>query len=166
MGWAALFQAIAKAVTNTVSTLSYISESKKQASEIASQAQAQADERARQSKKMMQQQKTSFLKSGVYFNDGSAKAVIDETYDTAMRDINDINKDSITNQKKLIRSSKIAGLTYLLDPVGNDGSNYANNIYQGFAKTNSNTNSNSALFQNKKTIKTSGGVYGDNTLFA
>lgn len=159
MGWAAIFQAIAQGITNTISTIAYISENKKQAKEIAYQAQEQADDRARQAKKLMSQQKTSFLKGGVYFNDGSANDVIGETYDTAMRDISAINRDSITNQKRLIRSSQTAALTYLIDPVKNNGGDYANRIYQGFA----NNNNSSAR---KNTIKVSGGISGDNMMFA
>ena len=162
MGWASIFSAIAQGITNTISTIMYVKENKNQAKEVAYQAQQQADERARQAKKLMAQQKTSFLKGGVYFNDGSAKDVIDETYDTAMRDIQAINRDSITNQKKLIRSSKTAFLTYLIDPVGNNGANYANGIYQGFA----NSNKSSTRKNTKNSIKVSGGISGDNMTFA
>ena len=159
MGWAVIFQAIAQGITNLVSTYSYIKENKNQANEIAYQAQQQADERARQAKKLMSQQKTSFLKGGVYFNDGSARNVINVTYDTAKRNIQEINRDSITNQKKLIRSSRTAFLTHLIDPVNNNGGDYASRIYQGFANN-----------TNKKSYKTgtrvSGGISGDNQMFA
>lgn len=141
MGWAAIFQAIAQGVTNLFSTATYINENKKQAKEIAQQAQEQADERARQAKALMQQQKTSFLKGGVYFDSGSPVNVIDETYNTAIRDIDAMDRDSITQQKRLIRSGKTAFFTFLIDPVGNNGGQYASNIYQGFANSNSVKNS-------------------------
>ena len=64
--WAAIAQAIASMVTNTISTYQTIRESKKQAGEIAQQYQQKADARAREARTMMSQQKTSFLKGGVY----------------------------------------------------------------------------------------------------
>lgn len=133
MGWFAIFQAIAKGLTNALSTASYISENKQQAKEIARQAQEQADERAKKAKALMQQQKTSFLKGGVYFDSGSPVAVIDETYDTAMEDIEAINRDSVTQQKKLIRAGKTAFASFLIDPLGNDGGQIAGNIFQSFS---------------------------------
>ena len=42
MGWAAIFQAIAQGITNTISTIAYIRENKNQAKEVAYQAQQQA----------------------------------------------------------------------------------------------------------------------------
>ena len=133
MGWFAIFQAIAKGLTNALSTASYIKENKEQAKEVARQAQEQADERAKKAKALMQQQKTSFLKGGVYFDSGSPVAVIDETYDTAMEDIRAINQDSLTQQKKLIRAGKTAFASFLIDPLGNDGGQIAGNIFQSFS---------------------------------
>lgn len=132
MGWFAIFQAIAQGLTNAFSTASYINENKKQAEEIARQAQEQADERAKKAKAMMQQQKSSFLKGGVYFDSGSPVNVIDETYDTAMQDIAAIEKDSLTQQGKLIRAGKTAFYSFLIDPLGNNGSQLASNIFEGF----------------------------------
>ena len=132
MGWFAIFQAIAQGLTNAFSTGSYINENKKQAEEIARQAQEQADERAKKAKAVMQQQKSSFLKGGVYFDSGSPVSVIDETYDTAMQDIAAIEKDSLTQQGKLIRAGKTAFYSFLIDPLGNNGSQIASNIFEGF----------------------------------
>lgn len=132
MGWFAIFQAIAQGLTNAFATKSYIDENKKQAEEIARQAQEQADERAKKAKAVMQQQKSSFLKGGVYFDSGSPVSVIDETYDTAMQDISAIEKDSLTQQAKLIRAGKTAFYSFLIDPVGNNGSQLAGNIFEGF----------------------------------
>ena len=138
MGWFAIFQAIAQGLTNAFSTGSYINENKKQAEEIARQAQEQADERAKKAKAAMQQQKSSFLKGGVYFDSGSPVSVIDETYDTAMQDIAAIEKDSLTQQGKLIRAGKTAFYSFLINPLGNNGGQIASNIVEGFnAKKNS-----------------------------
>lgn len=137
MGWAAIFQAIAQGITNAYSTYSYIKENKSQAKEIAAQAQEQADARARQAKALMNIQKTSFLKGGVYFDSGTPQDVIEETYDTAMDDIKAINKDSISAQKKLIRAGRTAFFSFMIDPAKNDGTNYAENIYKGFSQQSS-----------------------------
>lgn len=138
MGWAAIFQAIAQGLTNAFSTYTYIKENKQQAREIAEQAQEQADARARKAKTLMNQQKTSYLKAGVYFDSGTPVDIIEETYETAMDDINAINKDSLSAQKKLIRAGRTAFFTFMIDPASNNGSNYAENIYKGFSQQNSN----------------------------
>lgn len=136
MGWAAIFQAIAQGITNAYSTYNYIKENKSQAKEIAAQAQEQADARARRAKTLMNQQKTSFLKGGVYFDSGTPVDIIEETYDTAMEDIQAINKDSLSAQKKLIRAGRTAFFSFMIDPAKNDGTNYAENIYKGFSQQN------------------------------
>lgn len=136
MGWAAIIQAIVQGVTNFVSTMSYIKENKTQAKQLAEQAQQQADQRGKKAKYDMQRQKTSFLKGGVYFNDGTPAEVIDETYNTAMEDISAINKDSMNAQKKLIRAGKTALFTFLLDPVGNNGAQYGQAIAGSFGNKN------------------------------
>lgn len=156
MGFAAIFQAIAQGITNAYQTFEYIRENKKQAKEVAKQAQEQADERAKKAKYQMQQQKTSFLKSGVYFDSGSAADVINETYNTAMEDIQAINKDSIKAQKKLIRAGKTAFWTFAIDPAGNNGAS-ASNIYQGFQSDKTNKTSNKTANYSTNDTKMSGG---------
>lgn len=136
MGWAAIIQAIVQGVSNAFSTFSYIKEQKSQAKEIAEQAQEQANERAKKAKYAMQEQKTSFLKSGVYFDSGSPLDVINETYNTMNEDINAINKDSVKQQQKLLRAGRTAFWSFALDPLGNNGGQFANNIYQGFQNNN------------------------------
>lgn len=167
MGWAAVFQAIAKGLVNAFSTWSYLKETKEQSKEFARQAQEQADERAKRAKYQMQQQKTSFLKGGVYFDSGTPLEVINETYNTMSEDISAINRDSLTQQNKLKRAGQTAFFTFLIDPAGDNGNGQtANSIYQGFqsqsasknsaAKTNttsSSTTSNTQIFNNNKTIK-------------
>lgn len=136
MGFFAIFQAIAQGLTNAFSTYSYIQENKEQAKEIARQAQIEADERAKQAKYAMQKQKTSFLKGGVYFDSGTPVEVLNETYETAQQDIQAINDDSVKAQKKLQRAGRTALFSFLIDPVGNNGGQYANDIYSYFKNRN------------------------------
>jgi len=136
MLWAAIFQAIAQGLTNAFSTWNYLKENKQQSKELAQQAQEQADQRAKKAKYDMQQQKTSFLKSGIYFNSGSPLDVIGETYDVAKEDINALNRDSLTAQKKLRRAGKTAFFSFFIDPVNNNGGQIASNIYQGIQARN------------------------------
>lgn len=164
MGWVAIFQAIAQSITNFVSTMSYIKENKTQAKQLAEQAQEQADQRGKKAKYDMQHQKTSFLKGGVYFNDGTPAEVIDETYNTAMEDINSINKDSINSQKKLIRAGKTALFTFLVDPIGNNGAQYGQTIASSFGNKNSKVGQTTA--KSSSNTKVSGGIKGDTTTFA
>lgn len=163
MGWAAIIQAIVQGVTNFVSTMSYIKENKTQTKQLQEQAQEQADQRAKKAKYDMQRQKSSFLKAGVYFNDGTPSEVIDETYDTAMKDIQSISKDSVNAQKKLIRAGKTALFTFLIDPVGNNGAQYGQSIASSFSNKNTKAGQTTAT---PKTTKVSGGIKGDTTTFA
>lgn len=153
MLWAAIFQAIAKGITNLYSTWNYLKETKQQAKEMQGQAQEQADARAKKAKYDMQQQKTSFLKGGVYFDSGTPTQVINETYNTAMQDINAINQDTLTAQKKLKRAGRTAFITHIIDPVGNDSSAIANNIYEHYQTKNNFNNTNTNTTTNKS-VKT------------
>jgi hypothetical protein len=152
MIWAQIFQAIAKAITNAYSTWSYLKESKQQAREAAQQAQEQADQRAKVAKYNMQQQKTSFLKSGVYFDSGSPVELINETYNVAKEDINAINADSLNAQKRLKRAGRTAFFSFLVDPVGNDSSGIASNIYSYYQNKSAN-NSSTSTFNNASNSK-------------
>ena len=162
--WFALIKAIADTVQNTVATYQAISENKKQAKEVAAQYQERANQRAKQAKEVMQQQKTSFLKGGVYFDSGSANAIINESYNTMLEDIDALSRDSVTSQKKLIRQGKTAFWNYIANPAGEGGMNA---LGQAFSN---NTNNNNATFNNNTTttkgVKVSGGIKGDNTTFA
>lgn len=77
------------------------------------------NERAKSARKLMSQQKTSFLKGGVYFNTGTPLAVINETYDTMGEDINAMIKDANTKQSNLERQGKTAFLSSVLEGVAN-----------------------------------------------
>lgn len=162
--WAAIAQAIASMVTNTISTYQTIRESKKQAGEIAQQYQQKADARAREARTMMSQQKTSFLKGGVYFDTGSANAVINETYDIYQQDLNAMNLDSTIAQKRLIRQGKTAFWNYIADPLGDSGKSSLNSIFQQ-----SSSSSASSYGSNSTSTKLSGGPASSkltNTKFA
>ena len=151
MGWAAIIQAIVQGVSNAFSTWNYMKESKTQAKEIAEQTQEQANERAKRAKLAMQEQKSSFLKSGVYFDSGTPIDIINETYKTMNDDIKAMNKDSVKQQQKLFRSGRTAFWAWHIDPLNGNGAQTANSIYQGFQ--NSNTNKNSSMFASGTTSK-------------
>nr|DAN07833.1 MAG TPA: hypothetical protein [Caudoviricetes sp.] len=80
------------------------------------QAQAKIDERAKQAKKLMQQQKTSFLKSGVYF-EGTPEAIIDETYNTSIDDINTIINDTEAQKNNLNKQGNAGLLNGLVSGI-------------------------------------------------
>ena len=79
----------------------------------------QIQERSKQAKKLMQQQKTSFLKGGVYFDSGTPLAMINETFDTMKADVNALVKDSDTKIKNLYRQGKTAFFNSALQGVSN-----------------------------------------------
>jgi hypothetical protein len=74
--------------------VSSIKQAKQQIESDDAQTRAAMKERARQAKKLMQQQQTSFLKSGVYF-EGTPEAVINETGDTAIEDLQAMENDAV-----------------------------------------------------------------------
>lgn len=110
--------------SSVIGGISAARNSKAQAQAVAQQAQDQINERARQAKKLMQQQKTSFLKSGVYFDSGSPLAVIDETYDTMKKDTDAIYQDANTQIKNIMREGKTAFFGSLMQGVADAGMSY------------------------------------------
>lgn len=96
-----------------------------QAQITAQEAQDRINERAKNAKKLMQQQKTSFLKSGVYFNTGSALDVINETYDTMDKDVGAMRQDANTKINNFIRQGQTAFYGSLLQGVANAGLGFA-----------------------------------------
>jgi len=94
--------------SSVIGGISSVQNSKAQAKAVALQTEDKINERARQAKKLMQQQKTSFLKSGVYFDSGSPLAVINETYDTMKKDTDAMYHDGNTQIKNLMREGKTA----------------------------------------------------------
>ena len=107
-----------------VQGISNAKNAKAEANEVVNQLKEQSSERARQAKKLMQQQKTSFLKSGVYFDSGSPLAVIDETYETMNQDIKAMEKDANAKINNLMRQGKTAFYNSLLEGVVNAGMGY------------------------------------------
>ena len=163
MMWLPILAAVTSLLGGAVSTAQNISESKKQAKEIAAMNQTKANEMAKKSKELMQRQKTSFLKSGVYFDSGSANAIINESYDTLLQDLSALNQDSMISQKRLIRQGKTAFFNYLANPLGGSGMESLGSIFQQSPKsTPTSTTPNTSSGQ----IKVSGGIKGDNTTFA
>lgn len=99
--------------------ISSVKNVKSEAKALQESAEAQIEERQRQAKKLMQEQKTSFLKSGVYFNSGSPLEVINETYDYSLKDINAIIKDTNAQAKNLERQGKTAFFSSLIEGIAN-----------------------------------------------
>lgn len=85
--------------------------------------QGQVNERARQAKKLMSQQKTSFLKSGVYF-EGTPEEIINETYETYQKDLADMTKDANRKSTNLMRQGKTAFYSSILEGMANAGMAY------------------------------------------
>jgi hypothetical protein len=119
-----IIMAVAALGSGIVQGISNAKNAKSEAEAVAQQLQAQAGERARQAKKLMQQQKTSFLKSGVYFDSGSPLAVLDETFDTMNKDINDMSKDANAKINNLMRQGKTAFYSSIVEGIGNAALGY------------------------------------------
>lgn len=94
-----------------------------QASAVRQATQAQVNERARQARKLMSQQKASFLKSGVYF-EGTPEAMIDETYNTSVDDINAMIADANTQESNLSSSGNSGLFSGILGGIGNAALSY------------------------------------------
>lgn len=91
---------------------------------IAQSTTEQINERARQAKKLMQQQKTSFLKSGVYFDSGSPLDVINETYEFMDNDIKTMANDANKQIKNLMRQGKTTFASSIIGSVANAAMSY------------------------------------------
>ncbi len=123
-----IIMAVAGLASGAVQGYSNAKNAKEEAKLIRQQEKDQINERARQAVKLMNQQKTSYLKAGVYFDNGSAADVIDETYDTMQEDINAIRTDSNTKVNNLIRQGRTAFASSLLEGVSSGA--------KGFFQTN------------------------------
>lgn len=119
-----IIMAVAALGSGIVQGISSSKNAKAEANSVKEQALEQMTERARQAKKLMQQQKTSFLKSGVYFDSGSPLAVINETYDTMEKDVNAMAKDSDTKINNLMRQGKTAFFSSVMQGVANAALSY------------------------------------------
>jgi len=109
-----IIMAVASLGLGVAQGISSVSQSNEQADAVEAQNAAAVTERARQAKKLISQQKTSFLKSGVYF-DGTPQAIFDETYQTAAKDIQAMDNDSNNKQALLKRQGKTAFYSSLLN---------------------------------------------------
>ncbi|MBQ4114640.1 hypothetical protein IJD34_04480 [bacterium] len=102
-----------------VQGISQAKNAKAEAKAVLENAQVQMNERAKQARKLMSQQKTSYLKSGVYFDSGSPVDIINETYDTMKNDLNAMTKDTNAKVNNLMRQGKTAFFNSILEGVAN-----------------------------------------------
>ena len=116
--------AVASVASGVVQGISNAKNAKSQAKAVQEQTQEQVDARARAAKKLMQEQKTSFLKSGVYFDSGTPVDVINETYDTSIDDVNAMAKDGNTQISNLMRQGKTAFFTSIMDGIANGAAGF------------------------------------------
>ena len=105
--------ALASGVSKAVSS---VKDAKAQAKATKVEAEQQIQEKARQAAKLMSQQKSSFLKGGVYF-EGSPEDVINETFDFANEDIRRLTNNANTSIKNTMRKGRTAFATSLMDAV-------------------------------------------------
>ena len=113
--------ALASGVTKAISSAK---DAKAEATVAKTQAEEKINERARQAVKLMNQQKTSFLKGGIYF-EGTPEAVLNETYDFMEKDINTMKSNANTNIKNIMRQGRTAFATSLIDSVTGALTGYA-----------------------------------------
>lgn len=116
--------AVASVASGVVQGISNAKNAKSEAKAVQEQTQEQINARARAAKKLMQEQKTSFLKSGVYFDSGTPVDVINETYDTSVDDINAMAKDSDTKVSNLMRQGKTAFFNSVMQGIANGAMSY------------------------------------------
>ncbi len=119
-----IIMAVASVASGLVQGISNAKNAKSEAQAVQESTKEQINERAKTAKKLMQQQKTSFLKSGVYFDSGTPVDIINETYDTSVEDINTMIKDSDTKVNNLMRQGKTAFWGSLLQGVANGSMSY------------------------------------------
>lgn len=119
-----IIMAVAGLASGAVKGYSDAKNAKEEAELIRQQEKDQINERARQAKKLMSQQKSSYLKSGIYFDSGTPLDVLDETYEVMNQDINAIEKDANTKVKNLMRSGKTGFATALLGGAQSGANSY------------------------------------------
>lgn len=114
-----IIMAVTALGSGIVQGISSVKNAKEESKALQETIKAQIEERERAAKKLMQQQKTSFLKSGVYFNSGSPLEVINETYDYSLKDVNSMIKDTNAQTKNLERQGKTAFFGSILEGITN-----------------------------------------------
>ncbi|MDY6358443.1 MAG: hypothetical protein SPL73_05730 [Cyanobacteriota bacterium] len=128
-----ILMAVAALGSGIVQGISSVKNAKYQAESVANQATDQMTERSRQAKKLMQQQKTSFLKSGIYFDSGTPLSVLNETYDTMDKDVNAMANDANSKINNLYREGKTAFWNSAMQGVANTALSFG--MTGGNAKT-------------------------------
>lgn len=120
----AILGAIVSITAGVVKGVSEVQSSKHQMNAVRQQAHLQVNERARVAKKLLSEQKSSFLKSGVFF-EGTPETIFDETYNVAQSDMSAMNNDALNQQKQLMRQGRTAFFGNVLDGVKNAVTGYA-----------------------------------------
>ena len=132
--------AVAGLANGAVQGISQARNARNEAKALQAQTKDKVNERARQARKLMSQQKTSFLKSGVYL-EGTPEAVINETYDTSLEDINAMIKDTDIATNNLMRQGRTAFFSSIIDGViQGAASAFSNGLTSGISKSGSNLN--------------------------
>ncbi len=130
--------AVASLGSGIVQGISSVNNANNQIEAVQTATQDKINERAKQARKLMSKQKTSFLKSGVYFNSGTPLEVINETYDTMGKDINALIQDANTKTDNLSRQGKTAFFSSLLSGVADGAMSFLGTAALGSATSNSN----------------------------
>ena len=117
--------AVAGLAAGAIKGYSEAKNAKEEAKLVRKQEKEQINERAREAKKLMSQQKSSFLKSGIYFNSGTPLDILNETYNFMNEDIEAIQYNSNTKVKNLMRQGRTAFFSSLLDGMAKGASSYA-----------------------------------------
>lgn len=121
-----IIMAVASLASGALEGYSNAKNAKEEAKATQKQTKDQINNRAREARKLMNEQKTSFLKSGVYFNTGTAADVIDETYNVMQEDIQAMATDSETRVKNLVRQGRTAFFTSLLGGAKSGANSFFN----------------------------------------
>lgn len=119
-----IIMAVAGLASGAIKGYSDMKNAKEEAKAVRQQEKDRINERAREARKLMSQQKSSYLKSGIYFDSGSPLDIINETYDVMQQDINAIENDSNTKVKNLMRSGKTAFVSGILGGVQSGANSY------------------------------------------
>ena len=123
MFWIPMIMAAAALTKGVVDGVSSAKQAKAQAKAVQAQTQENIDARARASKKLMSQQQSSFLKSGVYF-EGSPLDVFNETYKTSVDDINAMRSNAHSQIKSLQNQAGSSFTSNIIQGIGNAALSY------------------------------------------
>lgn len=114
---------------------------KAQAAAVAQEGKNRAQERLKQSKLLASKQKASFLNSGISLTgDGTARAVIEDTYETGFADIGQIKDNANTQSSNIMskaRSDMFAGVAGMGMNVAAVGQ--SSGMFSGSGTTSGNT---------------------------